>query len=81
MYADDRRFFGLVTSQSREGEASVSSSCHVFMVEPVTSQQERIQVTRGSPPPSPFGQNKIVTVQELSDVQTQSEQDHMIIIM
>ena len=35
VYADDRRFFGLVTAQQREGEASLSSSCHVFMVEQV----------------------------------------------
>ena len=36
VYADDRRFFGLVTAQQREGEASLSSSCHVFMVEQVS---------------------------------------------
>ena len=42
-YADDRRFFGLVTSQV-EGEGTegvddkVSSSCHVFMVEAIASQ-------------------------------------------
>jgi len=45
-YADDRRFFGLVTSQV-EGEGpegvddKVSSSCHVFMVEAIASQEER----------------------------------------
>lgn len=39
VYADDRRFFGLVTSQMRGGEESDSScSCHVFMVEPINSQ-------------------------------------------
>ena len=43
VYADDKRFFGLVTSQQREGEGAVSSSCHVFMVEPVVSEQERQQ--------------------------------------
>jgi len=43
VYADDRRFFGLVTSQMRGGEESDSSSCHVFMVEPITSQTERQQ--------------------------------------
>ena len=41
--ADDRRFFGLVTGAApgsaaeREAEAG-SSSCHVFMAEPITSQ-------------------------------------------
>lgn len=41
MYPDDKRFFGLVTIQGTEGEepgggasADVSSSCHVFMVDP-----------------------------------------------
>jgi len=43
VYADDRRFFGLVTSQMRGGEESDSSSCHVFMVEPINSQAERQQ--------------------------------------
>jgi len=44
VYADDRRFFGLVTSQMRGGEESDSScSCHVFMVEPINSQSERQQ--------------------------------------
>ena len=38
VYADDRRFFGLVTSQIRGGEESESSSCHVFMVEPIKNQ-------------------------------------------
>eukprot|EP00090_Calanus_glacialis_P025950 TRINITY_DN4067_c0_g1_i4.p1 TRINITY_DN4067_c0_g1~~TRINITY_DN4067_c0_g1_i4.p1 ORF type:complete len:1667 (-),score=523.48 TRINITY_DN4067_c0_g1_i4:172-5172(-) len=43
VYADDRRFFGLVTSQMRGGEESDSSSCHVFMVEPINNQAERQQ--------------------------------------
>ena len=43
VYADDRRFFGLVTAQQREGEASLSSSCHVFMVEQVSGEEEMNQ--------------------------------------
>lgn len=40
MYPDDKRFFGLVTIQGRDeeegsvAEAELSSSCHVFMVDP-----------------------------------------------
>ena len=42
VYNDDRRFFGLVTTQLREEAGSdTNSSCHVFMVEPVTNQTER----------------------------------------
>ena len=33
---DDRRFFGLVTGAG--SQESSSSSCHVFMAEPITSQ-------------------------------------------
>jgi len=43
VYADDRRFFGLVTSQTRSGEESDSSSCHVFMVEPINNKSEQQQ--------------------------------------
>ena len=44
VYNDDRRFFGLVTSQLREeaeGSGETNSSCHVFMVEQVNTQAER----------------------------------------
>ncbi|XP_067936118.1 regulator of G-protein signaling 12-like isoform X3 [Watersipora subatra] len=41
MYPDDKRFFGLVTIQGGddpgEVESDLSSSCHVFMVDPVFS--------------------------------------------
>lgn len=46
MYMDDKRFFGLVTSQQvdEDDEDTVddvtASSCHVFMVEPLTDRDE-----------------------------------------
>jgi hypothetical protein len=40
--ADDRRFFGLVTSREHpEGGEAAASSCHVFMAEPVAEEAER----------------------------------------
>ncbi|XP_023329260.1 regulator of G-protein signaling loco, partial [Eurytemora carolleeae] len=41
---DDKRFFGLVTSQA--GHDNGSSSCHVFMVEPTSSEHERLTRAR-----------------------------------
>jgi regulator of G-protein signaling len=46
MYMDDKRFFGLVTSQlvddddDEEDDSANASSCHVFMVEPLTDREE-----------------------------------------
>ena len=47
MYMDDKRFFGLVTSQVIEEDdeedgagVPLSSSCHVFMTEPLNDLEE-----------------------------------------
>ena len=37
---DNKQFFGLVTTRKMEDEEAFSSSCHVFMTEAVTSQDE-----------------------------------------
>ena len=59
MYMDDKRFFGLVTSQQVDDDDDdvdvVASSCHVFMVEPLTDREEigrRAKAFQFDPTPS-----------------------------
>ena len=60
MYMDDKRFFGLVTSQQVDDDDDedvdvVASSCHVFMVEPLTDREEirrRAKAFQFEPTPS-----------------------------